>query len=63
MKITKFLVTFKSVYIIICDHIGMGLPLAKKAMSSMGGSVTLGPREEGGAKFEFRWPIRKDLLL
>ena len=38
------------------DHLGMGLPLAKSAIESMGGTIYLGPRQDGGAKFEFRWP-------
>lgn len=38
-------------------HLGMGLATAQQAATSLGGAVTLGLRsEEGGARFEVRWP-------
>lgn len=39
------------------NHLGMGLPLARSAIESLGGKINLGPRQDGGARFEFRWPI------
>jgi len=38
------------------DHFGMGLSLARRAMRSLGGDVKLAPREDGGVRFEMRWP-------
>lgn len=38
------------------DHFGMGLPLAKQAISSLDGNVTLTPPVNGGARFEIKWP-------
>lgn len=39
------------------NHLGMGLPTALQAVKSMLGRVTLALRaENGGARFEFRWP-------
>jgi signal transduction histidine kinase len=38
------------------DHLGMGLALAMQAAMSLNGKITLAPREQGGARFEFRWP-------
>jgi C4-dicarboxylate-specific signal transduction histidine kinase len=38
-------------------HLGMGLAIAKRAASSLGGSLTLNPRSTGGTTFELRWPI------
>ena len=38
------------------DHLGMGLALAKRAASSLNGSLDLAPRSPNGARFEFRWP-------
>ena len=37
-------------------HFGMGLPLTRRAIESLGGDVTLSKREPYGAKLEFRWP-------
>ncbi|HKX46405.1 MAG TPA: HAMP domain-containing sensor histidine kinase [Planctomycetota bacterium] len=37
-------------------HLGMGLSLARRAVRSLGGDVSLTPRDEGGARFEMRWP-------
>jgi len=37
------------------DHFGMGLPLAKQAMMSIGGDVKLSPGAQGGARFELIW--------
>lgn len=41
------------------NHVGMGLPTARQALSSMGGVVTVTPREEAGVRFEVRWPRYK----
>lgn len=38
------------------NHLGMGLPAARQAMMSIGGDITLTPREQTGVKFEVRWP-------
>lgn len=38
------------------DHLGMGLAIAKTAISSLGGEVTLESAGIKGAKFETRWP-------
>lgn len=38
------------------NHLGMGLPLARSAIQSMGGEIVLTPRKDGGARFEFSWP-------
>ena len=40
------------------DHLGMGLAIARRAAHSLGGQVSLSPREGGGASFELRWPGR-----
>ena len=37
-------------------HYGMGLSIAREAARSLDGTVSLVPREEGGARFELRWP-------
>ncbi len=37
------------------EHFGMGLPIARQAMLSMGGDVTLAPGAQGGARFEVSW--------
>lgn len=37
------------------DHFGMGLPVAKQAMQSLGGDIKLGPGDHGGARFEIYW--------
>ena len=37
-------------------HFGIGLPLARRAMATLGGTVELRPREQGGAACEIRWP-------
>ena len=36
-------------------HQGMGLAVARQAMLSMDGDITISPREESGVKFEIRW--------
>ena len=36
-------------------HIGFGLAIARQAMETLGGSVTLEPAAGGGARFELRW--------
>jgi signal transduction histidine kinase len=38
------------------EHFGMGLAIAKTAMSSLRGSITLRPALPNGARFEARWP-------
>jgi signal transduction histidine kinase len=40
-------------------HLGMGLALARRAVISLGGKLTVVEREDGGVRFECRWP--KDL--
>ncbi len=37
-------------------HLGMGLPIAQRAIQSMGGSLRLTPRAESGVSCEVRWP-------
>ena len=37
-------------------HLGMGLPIAQRAIESMRGTVQLTPRDGGGASCEIRWP-------
>jgi len=39
------------------NHLGMGLALAKQAMLSVNGQITLTPRKDGGTSFEVRWPL------
>jgi signal transduction histidine kinase len=38
------------------EHLGVGLALARRSIETLGGRVTLEPREGGGARFEIRWP-------
>lgn len=38
------------------DHFGMGLPIAKRAIESMRGSLRLTPRSGVGVSCEIRWP-------
>ena len=38
------------------EHLGVGLTLTRRAVTSMGGRVSLENRAEGGALFEVRWP-------
>ncbi|MHC4406833.1 MAG: sensor histidine kinase [Planctomycetota bacterium] len=40
------------------QHRGMGLATAKRAVESLGGTISLGPSEGHGARFEVRWPLR-----
>jgi signal transduction histidine kinase len=40
-------------------HLGMGLAIAKSAVDSMGGKIELFARDDGGTRFEFRWPTPK----
>lgn len=42
-------------------HLGMGLPTAKQAMESLGGSATLEGAQTGGARLILRWPIPEEL--
>lgn len=37
-------------------HQGLGLPIARQAARALDGDVSLIPRAQGGANFEFRWP-------
>lgn len=37
-------------------HFGWGLPIAQRAVHSFRGSISLTPRETGGAAAEIRWP-------
>lgn len=38
-------------------HLGMGLAVARQAIQSLSGTISLSPRsKEGGARLEFRWP-------
>jgi K+-sensing histidine kinase KdpD len=36
-------------------HIGFGLPIARQAIETLGGSVTLEPATGGGTRYELRW--------
>ena len=38
------------------DHAGMGLPIARQAMQSMGGSADIRARRDAGVEFELKWP-------
>ena len=38
------------------DHLGMGLALAKQAMTSLRGEISLTPRTPKGATYRFSWP-------
>lgn len=38
-------------------HSGFGLAIAKQAMETLGGSVSLQPAADGGARFEVRWEL------
>jgi signal transduction histidine kinase len=40
-------------------HPGFGLPIAKQALETLGGQVSLSPSPGGGAKYEIRWKIKK----
>jgi signal transduction histidine kinase len=42
------------------DHLGMGLAIAERAALSLGGKITLNPREDKGSRYEFRWPRRSE---
>lgn len=37
-------------------HFGLGLPTVAQAVSSLGGTITLRPRQDGGTAAEARWP-------
>lgn len=37
------------------DHSGFGLAIARQAMQTLGGTVTLQPAARGGARYELRW--------
>lgn len=43
-------------------HLGMGLPIARRAMSSMGGSIRFAPRSDSGVACEIRWPHKPVVL-
>jgi len=38
-------------------HLGMGLAIARSAVNSIGGKIELLAREDGGTRFELKWPI------
>lgn len=38
------------------DHLGMGLALAKQAVTSLHGEISLSPRTPRGAAYRFSWP-------
>lgn len=38
------------------DHAGMGLPIAKRAIESLGGTLQVTPRSTVGVQCEIRWP-------
>jgi signal transduction histidine kinase len=38
------------------NHLGMGLPAARRSAMSMGGNVRITPRDSVGVQFEIRWP-------
>lgn len=38
-------------------HFGFGLPIAQRAVHSLGGTIELRPREPEGTSCEIRWPI------
>lgn len=38
------------------DHLGMGLALAKQAVTSLRGEISLAPRTPRGATYKFSWP-------
>jgi signal transduction histidine kinase len=40
------------------NHSGLGLPTARQAMESMGGSLSLEPGAHNGARFEVRWFVQ-----
>lgn len=37
------------------SHFGMGLPIARQAVASLGGHISLSPGDQGGARFEITW--------
>lgn len=41
------------------NHFGWGLSITQRAVHSMGGKVSLTPREHGGVACEIRWPIQQ----
>ncbi len=43
------------------EHFGIGLPLARRAMATLGGTVELRPREQRGVACEIRWPQPTEL--
>lgn len=52
-RIFEFGVTSKS----RASHFGFGLPIAHRALTSLGGEIHLRPREGGGTAFDMRWPL------
>ena len=38
-------------------HLGMGLANAKRAIESLAGEVSVSPRQDGGTRLGFRWPL------
>ena len=43
-------------------HLGVGLALARRALQTLNGYVSLRDRAGGGATYEMRWPIRRDTV-
>ena len=41
-------------------HFGWGLPIASRAIHSLGGSIRLTPREHGGTACQIQWPFSGD---
>jgi signal transduction histidine kinase len=44
------------------DHFGWGLPIAQRAVHSLGGKIRLYPREHGGTACEIRWSFELQQL-
>lgn len=40
-------------------HLGMGLAVARQAVRSLGGQLSLQPRLDGGVRYEFSWPKKR----
>lgn len=41
------------------ENIGMGLPIARQALKSLGGTADLRPRKDRGMEFELKWPQQR----
>lgn len=42
------------------EHLGLGLTIARRAMLSLGGGISVNPRANGGVSFEIVWPTPMD---